>query len=109
MWLVEQPAHRALEPGLLELEDALRRALRRRARGLHGPARDLLEGIVEIDPRRLARELPHRREVRHDEACRRLRPRVAREEPGEQAVVELEVGGEVLAAYRGAAEGLDEP
>ena len=101
---------RPLEQRLLELEHL--RAWRRRASGARrrrGAPRDLLEGVVEVDRLRFLRELADQGQVRHDELGRRLGPRVAGQEPGEEAVVELEVGGEVDAAERGAAQDLGEP
>ena len=57
-----------------------------------------LERVLEVDRVRLLRELADQGEVRHDELRRRLGPRVAAQEPVQQAEVELEVGGQVDAA-----------
>jgi hypothetical protein len=107
--LVEQQPDRPLEQRLLEL-DHLPRGLERLGPGRRRrPPGDLLERVVEIDPVRLLRDLADQREVRHDELGGRLGPRVACQEPGEEAVVELAVGREVDAADGGAAEDVDQP
>jgi hypothetical protein len=67
---------------------------------------ELLPGVGQVDGAGFALELAHGSQVRHDKARGRPGMDRAADEPVHEAVVEFEVGREVLAAHRGLANHL---
>ena len=106
MRLVEQSLHRALEQGLLQFQGLAQR----RGGGLIEPLQlaiaQRLPGLPQVDAGGLLAEFTDRGQVGHDKARGGPGVDVVADKPLDQAVVEFEVGGQVLAAQARLADGL---